>query len=111
MVVKKDVEGDGSDGWGWMEGGERGCRRASWVDLGFGCRKMGGEGKGRLMLDGWGFYGVRVPGGRLSEFLCLVVRECRRKGLCSWIDFFFWLEKTGFLEWWGIGVEVCCRIW
>ena len=24
---------------------------------------------------------------------------------------FFWLEKAGFLEWWGIGVEVCCRIW
>ncbi len=53
MVVKKDVEGDGSDGWGWMEGGERGCGRVSWVDLGFGCRKMGREGKGRLMLDGW----------------------------------------------------------
>ncbi len=44
------------------------------------------------MLNGWmdgAFNDVRVPGGRLSELLCLVVRECRRKGLCSWIDFFF----------------------
>lgn len=38
---------------GCIEGGERGCGRASWVDLGFGCRKMGREGRGRLMLDGW----------------------------------------------------------
>ncbi len=47
-------------------------------------------------MDG-AFSGVQVPGGRLSGFLCLVVRECRRKGLCSWIDFFFLARKGGIL--------------
>jgi len=49
MVVKKVFWKE----MGRIEGGERGCGRASWVDLGFGCREMGREGKGRLMLDGW----------------------------------------------------------
>ena len=59
---------------GCIEGGERGCGRASWVDLGFGCRKMGREGRGRLMLDGWMDGAFTVFGfrrGRLSEFLCV----------------------------------------
>jgi len=54
---------------GWIEGGERGCGRASWVDLGFGCRKMGREGKGREGTFDAGWMGLsRCPGsGRETE--------------------------------------------